>query len=75
MRELLLKLREEFSNEYNLQFKVKDGFYNLSLNKDIWFLTTIFGENLKLDTNKLNGLSKEEVKKLLKNKFKDIKIY
>ena len=80
MKQLLGELRKEFKedliNDYSIQFKINDSFYELNKgNKGEWTLLTVFGIDLKLDTKKLKGLSKEKVKQLLKDRFKNIKIY
>lgn len=76
MRELLQRLREELSDQYTIQFKVNNSFYELNKsNKGEWSLITVFGVDLRLDTNKLKGLSKNKVIEVLKDRFKSIQVY
>lgn len=80
MKQLLSELRKEFKedliSDYSIQFKINDSFYELNKsNKGEWTLLTVFGIDLKLDTKKLKGLNKEKVQQLLKDRFKNIKIY
>ena len=76
MRELLQRLREELSDQYTIQFKVNSSFYELNKSsKGEWSLITVFGVDLRLDTNKLKGLSKNKVIEVLKDRFKSIQVY
>lgn len=77
MKELLKKLRETIQLEPSLiQFKLDDKFYELASNKrGEWFIYNLFGPELDLNTNKLKNKSKEQVEKILKDKYSNIDIY
>lgn len=77
MKQLLQKLREAIELPENLiQFKINDNFYELEKTRSgDWILFTVFGKELKLNTEKLKRLNRVEVEQLLRNKFSNIQIY
>lgn len=77
MKQLLQKLREAIELPENLiQFKINDNFYELEKTRSgDWILFTVFGKELKLNTEKLKRLNRVEVEQLLRSKFSNIQIY
>ena len=76
MKSILNKLREEFNLDNTIQFKIKNEFYEMNKStKGDWTLFTVFGHDLRFDTKKLKGYSKEDVEDILKARYKNIEIY
>lgn len=78
MKQLINQLREYVSidNENLIQFQIDGRFYELDKNKNgEWKLTILLGPALKLSMKKLFKKSKEEVIEILKNQYKNVRIY
>lgn len=77
MKQILKKLKEFIDDDPNtIQFKTNNSYYELDKTKnDAWYLITVFGEPLNLNIKKLTGLEREDVVKVLKRKFDDLKLY
>ena len=78
MKELVNALKEtiDMNNDKLIQFQIDGRFYELDKNKNgEWKLTILLGPQLKLSTKKLFKKSKEEVIQILKDQYKNVRIY
>lgn len=78
MKELVNALKEtiDINNDKLIQFQIDGRFYELDKNKNgEWKLTILLGPQLKLSTKRLLNKSKEEVIKILKDQYKNVRIY